>query len=131
MSVEIVLAWVVLLVLLAYAIAGRTREWLRFRDADAWPLASVSSIGYISIDNSDDDFTVETVCVFKTDGRIYTTTLRKSFGSRRKAEQFGEELAAGLPLQVRFNPEDPDTSRVELASPLEPESQSSVVRKAG
>jgi len=132
MSVEIVLAWVVVLVLLAYGIAGRIREWQRFRHSDTWPVAPVSSIGDISIDNGEDDFTVETVCLFKVDGRIYTTTLKRSLGSRRKAEQFGEELAAGLPLQVRFNPEDPDISRVQLASPQESESPSPLAaRKAG
>src|SRR5262245_48460131 len=132
MSVEIVLAWVLVAVLLAYGIAGRIREWLRFRHADRWPVSPVVSIGEISVESNGDEFQLETVCLFKVDGRIYTTTMKESFGSRRMAEQFAGSLAADLPLQVRFNPGDPDIARVELAASRESEGRSSIAaRKAG
>jgi len=132
MSVEIVLAWVVVGVLLAYGFTGRIREWLRFRHADTWPVAPVTSTGEIAVESNGDEFLLEMVCLFKVDGRIYTATLKESFGSRNKAEQFAGSIAAGLPLQVRFNPADPDISRVELAASRESEPKSSIaVRRAG
>jgi hypothetical protein len=132
MSVEIVLAWVLVAVLLAYGIAGRIREWLRFRYADAWPTASVVSTGEMVIDRTDDGFRLRAVCVFEVGGRSYTTTLKRSFGSRSKAEQFAASLAAGLPLQARFNPADPDIARVEFVASRESERPSSIAaRKAG
>jgi hypothetical protein len=131
-SVEIVLAWVVLLVLLAYSIAGRIREWLRFRDADSWPVAPVVSTGDIAVESNGDEFLLEVVCVFKIDGCIYTATLKESFGTRYSAEHFAGSVAAGLALQVRYNPTNPDISRVELAASRESEGRSSIAaRKAG
>ena len=132
MSVEIVLAWVLVTVLLAYGIAGRIREWLRFRNADTWPVAPVVSTGDIAIASNGDEFLLEMVCLFKVDGRIYTAILKESCGERHTAEQFAASLEAGLPLQARFNPADPDISRVELAASQESGPRSSIAaRRAG
>jgi hypothetical protein len=132
MSVEIVLAWVLVTVLLAYGIAGRIREWLRFRYADAWPIAPVVSTGEIVVDHTEDGFRLKSVCVFEVDGRSYTTTLQRSFGSRSKAEQFAASLAASPSLQARYNPADPEIAHVEFAASRESERPSSIAaRKAG